>query len=157
MQYRIPDETKEDIQRLFDDGKGISPAEIARRTGISYTTVYSLTRVQQRGFASNYEYEVHLAQQRGFESVNEYREYCAQHRTERKANRELGDLVKQKLKELGKNQSWLAEQLGVSRQAASFYAQGKSIPRGVRLVRLLDIVYDDHESKCVFFELLGTN
>ncbi len=33
-----------------------------------------------------------------------------------------------KLEELGRNQSWLAEQLGVSGQTVSQYIQGKSIP-----------------------------
>jgi len=41
------------------------------------------------------------------------------------------------LKELGKSQSWLAQQIGVSKQAVNFYAEEVSIPQGEKLDKLL--------------------
>ena len=48
MTKRIPDESRKEIIRLYDNGSGLTPAEIARQTGVSYSSVYGLTRVRQR-------------------------------------------------------------------------------------------------------------
>jgi len=125
----------------------MTTAEIARQTGVSYGSVYGLTRAQQRGFASGYKYEEHLAQEKGFASHYEYVDHLSQQRSKRKRNRKVRGLVRKRLRELGKNQSWLAEELGVSRQAVSLYVQGKSIPRGETLGRLLDIICSDDATR----------
>lgn len=154
-------------------------AQIARRTGVSYTVAYGLTRVQQRGFASYSEYRAllakergfsshyeyvedllqqrgfssdsqyreHLAQQKGFLSDSKYREHLSKQRCQQQRNRKVSALVNQRLRQLGRNQSWLARQLGVSRQAASLYVQGKLVPRGDRLGTLLDIICPDHTTR----------
>ena len=151
MPKRIPQEIREEIQRLYDDGKGVSPAEITRQTGVSYASVYGMTKARQRinpetgeQFKSRGEYEEHLARQRinpetgeQFKSLSERQDYLARQRKERRGNRELSDLIKTRLKELGKNQSWLAQQIGVSRKAVNFYAKGVSIPQGENLDKLL--------------------
>ena len=62
----------------------------------------------------------------------------------RPENRELSDLIKRSLKKLGKNQSWLASQIDVSRESVSKYAQGKITPDREKLKRLfsaLDVPY----------------
>ena len=173
MPKRIPQETREEIQRLYDEGRGISLAEIALQTGVSYASVYGMTKVRQRinpetgeQFKSQTEYLTHLARQRinpetgeqfksqserldylarqrinpetgeQFKSQTEYLEYLVRQRKERKRNRELSDLVKTRLRKLGKTQSWLAQQLGVSKQAVNSYANSVSIPQGENLNKL---------------------
>ena len=49
-------------------------------------------------------------------------------------------MIDNRLKELGRNQSWLAEQLGVSKQAVSLYVQGKSKPKGEKLDKLFGVL-----------------
>ncbi len=78
MLKKIPDETKQLIQELYEGG--LSVTEIAKRTKVSYSTAYGNTRAQERGFASLTEYEKHLAQERGFASLTEYEKYRAQER-----------------------------------------------------------------------------
>ena len=79
-----------------------------------------------------------------FKSLTELRDYQARQRQRRPENKELGDLMRTRLRELGKNQSWLAGQIGVTRATVSLYAQGKNIPKRELLGRLysaLDVPY----------------
>ena len=108
----LPKETREEIIRLYDNGSGLTPAEIARQTGVSYSSVYGLTRTKEKGFASRTEYQEHLAKER----------------QQRPENQGLSKLIKTRLKELGKNQSWLAGEIGITKQAVSLYVQGMSVP-----------------------------
>ena len=119
MRKRIPERAREEIIRLYDNGSGLSPAEIARQTGVSYSSVYGLTRIRQR---------VNPETGEPFESRNQYQEYTARQRVNRPENQGLSDLIKKRLKELGRNQSWLSREIGVSRQAVSKYVQGKYTP-----------------------------
>ena len=151
MPKRIPEEAREEISRLYDDGRGASPAEIARQVGVSYASVYGMTRARQRvnpetgeKYKSQTEYKDYQARQRvnpetgeQFKSRTEYEKNLARQRKERRGNIELSDLIKTRLKELGKTQSWLAQQMGVSRQRVSHYANGVSIPQGEKLDKLL--------------------
>ena len=172
MPRRIPKETREEINRLYNEGLKLS--EIARQTGVSCGSVYGMTRARQRTnpetgkpfeslgeyvefrarqrtnpetgkpFESLGEYEGYQARHRTnpetgkpFESRGKYEGYQARHRTKKEVNRELSDFVRRRLKWMGLNQSWLAKQMGVSRQAVSLYLQGKSIPHDKNLRRLL--------------------
>ena len=169
---RVPDKTKQLMKEMYSSG--LSVAEIARRANVPYSTAYGYTRARQRGFASYGEYEEHLARQRinpetgqlfksltelldyqarqrrnpetgqPFKSLTELRDYQARQRQRRPENKELGDLMRTRLRELGKNQSWLAGQIGVTRATVSLYAQGKNIPKRELLGRLysaLDVPY----------------
>src|SRR3989339_820914 len=64
-----------------------------------------------------------------FASRTEYNDYHERQRTSRPENQELSDLIKKRLKELGRNQSWLAEEIEVTKQRVSQYVQGKSFPK----------------------------
>ncbi|MEK6952117.1 MAG: hypothetical protein AABX29_03810, partial [Nanoarchaeota archaeon] len=82
MPKRILREKEQLIDKLFREG--LNPAEIARRTDVSYGTAYGYTRARQRinpetgqGFASRTEYQEHLARQKGFASRTEYQEHLA--------------------------------------------------------------------------------
>jgi len=91
MPKRIPEETREEISRLYDNSNGLSPAEIARQTGFSYALVYRMTRVRQRvnpdtgkQFKSLVELQDYQARQRvnpdtgkQFKSSTEYNNYQA--------------------------------------------------------------------------------
>ena len=230
MAPRITEETRAEIRRLYNTGAGLSMTEIANLTGVSYSTAYKLTRLEQRinpetgqqfssygeyqthlarqrashgehqddlarrkGFSSRGEYQTHLAKQKGFSSRGEYQthlakqkgfashgeylddlakqkgfssrgeykddlakrkgfssggeyeDHLARQRQERPQNQELSDLIKKRLKELGQNQTWLSQQMGVSRQAVSYYVQGKVIPKGEHLPKLysaLEVPYN---------------
>lgn len=113
MPKRLPEETREEIIRLYDNDNGLTPVEIARQTGVSYSSVYGLTRVKERGFASRIEYREHLAKER----------------QERPENQELSVLIKQRLVELEKTQKWLSQQLGITEGAVSRYLSGRTTPR----------------------------
>ena len=182
MPRRIPDEKREEIIRLYDNGGGMSPAEIARQTGVSYSSVYGLTKVRQRvnpetgepfesksqyqeytarqrvnpetgePFESKSQYQEYTARQRvnpetgePFESLSQYQEYTARQRVNRPENQGLSDLINRRLKELRRNQAWLAEEMGVTRQAVSLYVKGRSTPTNDLLQRLyssLDVPYE---------------
>ena len=196
MPRRIPDEKREEIIRLYDNGGGMSPAEIARQTGVSYSSVYGLTKVRQRTnpetgkpFESISQYKDYQARQRTnpetgkpfeslsqllnyqarqrtnpetgkpFESRSQYNDYQARQRTnpetrkpfesisqyakhmmgqrqEALENQALSHVIKTGLEELEQTQSWLAREIGVSREAVSQYAQGKCIPHDEVLERI---------------------
>src|SRR3989344_4284812 len=90
----MPQVVREEISRLYANGKGMSMAEIARKVNVSYTTAYGYTRARQRinpetgeRFVSLTEYKEHLARQRinpetgeRFVSRTEYEEHLARQR-----------------------------------------------------------------------------
>jgi len=136
MLKKLPEETREEIIKLYDNGSGLTPTEVARQTGVSYSYVYGITRAKERGFASNKRYIGYLAKQKGFASRTEYEKHLAKERQQRLENQGLSKLIKRRLKELGKNQSWLAGEMGITRQAVSLYARGISVPTEDLLERL---------------------
>jgi hypothetical protein len=70
-------------------------------------------------------------------------------RKEEKPYKKQGDFLAEKLRELEKNQSWLARELGVTKEIISKYIQGIYSPRKIekrkRLCRILKIKYSDLE------------
>ena len=65
----------------------------------------------------------------------------------RKKNKILSELIIKRLDELDKNQSWLAEKLGVTRQAVSYYTQGIIVPKEDILNKLLSILNSGKKNK----------
>ena len=120
---------------------------LAKERGFGSYGEYREHLAKERGFGSLNEYREHLAKERGFGSLNEYREHLAKERANRNSNKELSYLIKTRLREIGKNQSWLADQIGVSRQAVSFYSQGKLIPKAEVLNRLFEVFGVERKSK----------
>ena len=143
MAKRLSAEIKEKITLLYDNGNGLDISKIAQQIGVSYQAIYSLTRIKQRTnpetgklFESLTEYDDYHIRQRTnpktrklFASRTEYNDYHERQRTSRPENQELSDLIKKRLKELGRNQSWLAEEIEVTKQRVSQYVQGKSFPK----------------------------
>src|SRR3989344_2988269 len=99
MQRKIPEEKKEQVRKLYGDGLAIR--DISRQTGISYASVYCLTRAKERGFNSYCEYQEHLAKKRGFNSRCEYEEELAEKRSWRKKNKRFSRALKMFLSENG--------------------------------------------------------
>jgi len=80
MGKRISEEVREEVERLYDKGKGLSSKEIARQTGASYSFVHGFVRAKKEGFASPEDYKKHLAKKEGFASVKKYKEHLARQR-----------------------------------------------------------------------------
>lgn len=134
MLKKLSEEVKEKINELYN--KGFSVPEIVRQTGISYFSVYGLTRIKQRinpetkkNFESLTEYREYLFKQKGFESRVRYKEYIAKKRSKRKENKALSELIIKRLDELDKNQSWLAKKLEITKGMVSSYTSGYLIPK----------------------------
>ena len=113
---------------------------LVNQRGFGSYNKYQKYLARQKGFESLSEYQENLVRQRGFESLSEYHEHLAKQRQKRPENRELSDLIKRSLKKLGKNQSWLASQIKVSRESVSKYAQGKRTPNREKLKRLFSVL-----------------
>src|SRR3989338_2814277 len=126
MQRKIQDRQRERAWEMYETGDSIT--DIAKSINISYTSAWGLTEGRRQGFKNLNEYMEHLAVKKGFKNLSKYREHLAVKRSQRHTNKELSDLIKYSLKKLGKNQTWLAEQIGVTRQTVSSYIHGKNIP-----------------------------
>lgn len=118
-------ETVEKMQSLYEEN--LSAKEISKRLKISYSTVYVYAKVFSGEFGSRNDYWEYLAKQKGFESLSDYRGYLAKQRQEKKDYKRLSIVLQENLKERGR-QSWLANQVNITRQAVSLYLQGKAIP-----------------------------
>ncbi len=165
MARKIPEEVKEEIVRLYDNGNGLNPRQISERIDVSYSTVYKLTRLKERMnpftlkiFESDKEYKEFFAHTNGFKSYKEYENYRArangfrsrasynraiekgrklkiknekrkQEEEKRKIIKQnLGDLILKRLEEFGKTKTWLAKEVGVTREAISKYSRGIYLP-----------------------------
>ncbi len=102
---------------------------LAKQKGYNSYSEYKEHLAKQKGYKSLHEYQEHLAKQKGYNSYSEYQEHLAKKRQKKLVNSKLGRLIKTRLKELGESQSWLAEQIGVTRQAVSLYINGRNIPK----------------------------
>jgi ribosome-binding protein aMBF1 (putative translation factor) len=151
---RITYEQREEAWRMYERGENIS--HIARSVRVSYSFAWILTEGRKQGF-KNYskyqeslavkkgfknrsEYQESLAVKKGFKNYSKYQESLAQQRSQRQANRELSDLIKSRLKDLGKNKNWLAGQIKETNQTISRYVHGKNLPKVEILEKLLVIL-----------------
>lgn len=126
MRKKIPQATIRRIQSLAR--KEYDAYSIAEAEGVSITAVRFYTGPRYERFESLMAYHEHLAELNGYASRSEYQREADAARSQRKKYREVSKLVHDILRQQEKNQSWLANYLGVSRQAVSFYAQGKRMP-----------------------------
>src|SRR3989338_4197545 len=75
MPTKTPNDIVDLIQNLGE--QGVSVAEIARRTDVSYSTVWGYTAAKKKGFASYGAYQEDLAKKKGFASYGAYQEDLA--------------------------------------------------------------------------------
>lgn len=151
MWRAIPVNTIKLMRRLRNERFPIP--EIAKRVNVSYMSAWFYTKAEERQIKSYTEYQNYLLKKRGFASRANYCSYLSRQKaaceqlakekgfksyadySERLAE-ELSDLIQNSLIKIHKDQSWLAEQMGVTRQAVSLYVQRKSIPNQELLVKL---------------------
>ena len=142
------------IDKLSEEG--FSPAEIARKIKIPYSTVCGHIKARKEGFASISEYiqdlarrngfesyskyQEHLANQKYYESLSEYQRSLAEKRANRLKNQMSSQLIKERLDKLGKTQRWLAERLGITESAISRYISGKTMPKRSIQEELINII-----------------
>ncbi len=101
--------------------------EVARRVDVSYSTASgSAISVQRpnREKGQSPEPDTHHGKY-----DTHHRGYLDSQRQQRPSNRELSRLIKTRLNKLGETQTWLAEEIGVTRAAVSLYANGKLVPK----------------------------
>ncbi len=110
---------------------------------MDYQARHRINPETAQAFESRSQYEEYRARHRinpetgqAFESRSQYEEYLAEQRQRRLKNKKLSNLIKKRLKKLRKNQSWLSREVDVSKETASMYTHGKSIPTEERLERL---------------------
>ncbi len=130
----------------------------AKNRGFKSTYKYKAHLVKQRGFNSLYEYQLKLARQHGYSSLSEYNKEREKQRKQRAEYQDLSKLIREKLEELGKNQRWLAKELGITPQAVNLYVYGKAFPNEKilkKLDRILLINKDDLEGRVVGSEENG--
>ncbi|HIJ04741.1 MAG TPA: helix-turn-helix transcriptional regulator [Nanoarchaeota archaeon] len=147
--YLIRQRTNPETGKLFESRNEYKDYHIRQRTNpetgklFASENEYNDYLIRQRTnpetgklFASQNEYDDYHIRQRTnpktrklFASRTEYNDYHERQRTSRPENQELSDLIKKRLKELGRNQSWLAEEIEVTKQRVSQYVQGKSFPK----------------------------
>src|SRR3989339_618548 len=147
--YLIRQRTNPETGKLFESQNEYNDYHIRQRTNpetgklfeslTEYNDYHSRQRTNPETgklFESLTEYnDYHIRQRTNpktrklFASRTEYNDYHERQRTSRPENQELSDLIKKRLKELGRNQSWLAEEIEVTKQRVSQYVQGKSFPK----------------------------
>lgn len=154
MNKKITDKQKEYAWNMYESGNSIN--YIAEYIKVSYTSAWVMTEGRKNGFKNNSDYQKylaqknghnslnnykeHLAQEKGFESLNNYQKHLAQKRSKRYPNKDLSNLIKSSLKLLDKTQSWLAKEIGISKQLISLYANGLIIPKSETLEKLFNIL-----------------
>ena len=124
----------------------------ASQNGFSSTQDY-LDHLTQKGKEADSKYKKHLlrihnrreykkllAEEKGYISDYAYKKRCLEQRTQRKENRELSDLIKTQLKQLGKTKIWLAREVGISKVMVHNYCSGRNMPSPHRMKQLFEIL-----------------
>jgi ribosome-binding protein aMBF1 (putative translation factor) len=101
---------------------------------------YKESFLKRHDFADQNEYNQDLAERQNFKNYTQYYQFQSKKRSKRAINKELKNLIINGLKNQGQNQSWLAEQLGKTRQTISLYSQGKIFPPKKVLKELISIL-----------------
>ena len=81
-------------------------------------------------------YRNYRVKQNGFETYAKYQKCTAEKRQKRKKNRKLSGIIKEKLIELDRNQSWLARRIEMNIGTVSKYANGILFPSKEVLMRI---------------------
>ncbi|MBW2993153.1 helix-turn-helix domain-containing protein [Candidatus Woesearchaeota archaeon] len=113
---------------------------LAKKKGFESYHEYLEYLTIKNGFKSVKEYQEHLAVKNGYDSFNDYNNQMAKQRQQRPENQMLGILIEWGLKKIGKNQTWLAEQLGTTRQTVSSYRNGKTFPKEPMLEKMCSVL-----------------
>ena len=140
MTTEITDEIREKAWELYTKNNTIRDIAIILET--SYLSTWILTSGRKKGYNSISEYKKHLARQKGYKSSREYEEHLAL--KNRKIKIKFSFIIKKRLYELDKSQTWLAKKLEVSNSAIYRYISGYGIPKEnlrKRMFKVLGIPY----------------
>lgn len=113
---------------------------VAGRQGHATIHGYQTEKVRARYGIGLRDHLEALAKERGFASDAKYRGHLASERQQRPEYQCFATLVEGRLKSLRLTQEWLAKQLEVTPQSVNGYVQGKTMPKGERKRKLLDIL-----------------
>jgi predicted transcriptional regulator len=128
--------------------------------GFKSYRAYIESNIKKRGARNLEEYRESIALEKGFNSVEEYllelrrkreenkeirgipkyRELLREKRARQEKNINFSRFLKSRLEFMGKNQSWLARELNVSRETVSAYVHGEIMPSKERLYTLCDVL-----------------
>ncbi|MFH1376567.1 MAG: helix-turn-helix domain-containing protein [Candidatus Woesearchaeota archaeon] len=135
----------ESIDRLRRNG--YTSREIARIEGISRTTVFVYANRDKTGYNSTYDYSKEAIHKRGYESYGSYLKKRFMIRRERFKNRVLSSFINNRLRDIGHDKTWLAEQTGLPRQTLSSYVDGTKLPKRVCVVEnIFRVLGSDYKS-----------
>jgi transcriptional regulator with XRE-family HTH domain len=87
--------------------------------------IYSALGIEYAPLNDVYKSLVQSAKEKGFDSLAEYRDSLSTQKDKQK----LAEIINTKLAELGKTQTRLGKEVGVTRASVSLYSQGRSIPK----------------------------
>jgi hypothetical protein len=100
-------------------------------------------KLKKRGLKSDKEYRDDLAKRQGFKSRKQQDVFKVLERQEKPENQELGYLIQTRLAEIGETRTWLAKELGITRQEVSIYTHAKAFPRNGKLERIVELLAVD--------------
>ncbi len=98
--------------------------------------------LHQQGYHSVVHYQEEWARSKGWKSLNAYKKAKTEARRHQPVNQAISSLLLNRLKAVGKNQRWLAHQLGVNKATIYHWIHGYNLPRQdywQRLCTLLQI------------------
>lgn len=101
---------------------------------------YQMSLIKKNGFKTYQEYQTHIAKQNGFASYTEYQKYTAGKRQGRKKNKILSSIIKIKLIELDRSQTWLACQIEMNSGTVSRYISGTLFPNRDALIKISNVL-----------------
>lgn len=127
------------VERGFKTSRDYHVYLVQERGFKSYRN-YVSKLLRKMGYESETEYLTYLAGRNGFVSLHAYKTHLAQERQQMPENRRFAHTITEHLTETGKTRKQLARQIGVSKQTVIRYAQGKNIPKGDNLKRVLSVI-----------------
>ena len=99
MSKKLPEGKVKLIKKLYNED--IPIREVAKKIGVSYSTVWAFTRGEEKGFNSRKEYEDYQVRQRinpetgeKYKSLGKLQDYLARQRSKKKKNKTLSSFIK---------------------------------------------------------------
>ena len=101
---------------------------------------YKNNLAERNNFIDYPAYREYQVENKGYNNFRAYEKHLQEKRQSNPQNIEFSNLINIRLELLGKNLTWLAWQIGVSRQAISIYSLGKHLPTKDKLERLYSVL-----------------
>lgn len=131
------------IQRGFNSPIE-SLTEFTKKNNFSSYSNYLDHMAKKQGFNSYHERTKSRIIKRGYKSVFQCIKQRSLINAQKPFNKNFSSLIQNKLNELNENNSWLANEIKVSRQSVSKYVKGETLPKPsvmMRIVKVLNLGY----------------